>query len=201
MCIKSVKNLKFRLCLFWVKITSGNAFPYLRVFGCARKMHFSEMLFSWPVNGYKLISVFILPSNTHFPENTERVEWEGDAPTRRERERERKNQENPEVPDSDHRPWPRCTPKSIVIDPDRRPRPRCWIVLDPDRRPRSRRTLKPIVLKPDRCPRSRSRLSLNPIGFARSRLSSNPVATGLWIFFSGCYLCFWIEEWDYIFVW
>ena len=63
-----------RLCLFWVKITSGNAFPYLRVFGCARKMHFPEMLFSWPVNGCKLISVFILPSNTHFPENTERAE-------------------------------------------------------------------------------------------------------------------------------
>ena len=188
MCIKSVKNLQFRLCLFWVKITSGNAFPYLRVFGCARKMHFSEMLFSWPVNGYKLISVFILPSNTHFPENTERVEWEGDAPTRRERERE-------EEPRKPRRAWLRSSsltalhPKSIVIDPDRRPWPRRWIVLDPDRCPRSRRTPKPIVLKPDRCPRS------------RSRLSSNPVATGLWIFFSGCYLCFWIEEWDYIFVW
>ena len=57
---------RFRLCLFWVKITSGNAFLYLRVFGCAWKMHFPEMLFSWPVLGCKLISLFILPSNTIF---------------------------------------------------------------------------------------------------------------------------------------
>ena len=47
------------------------------------------MLFSWTVNGCKLIAVFILPSNSHFPENRERVEGEGDAPARRERERER----------------------------------------------------------------------------------------------------------------
>ena len=46
------------------------------------------MLFSWTVNGCKLIAVFILPSNSHFPENRERVEGEGDAPARRERERE-----------------------------------------------------------------------------------------------------------------
>ena len=70
----NIYRLTRRLCLFWVKITSGNVFPYLRVFGCTRKMHFPEMLFSWPVNGCKLISVFILPSNTHFPENTERAE-------------------------------------------------------------------------------------------------------------------------------
>ena len=66
----------FRLCLFWVKITFENAFPYLRVFGCAWKMHFPEMVFSWPCVGCKLISVFILPSNTIF--------WK----TERERERE-----------------------------------------------------------------------------------------------------------------
>ena len=35
-----------RLCLFWVKITSGNAFSYLQVFSCAWKMHFPEMVFS-----------------------------------------------------------------------------------------------------------------------------------------------------------
>ena len=72
-----------------MKSIFGNAFPYLRVFGCARKMHFPEMLFSWPLNGCKLIFVSILPSNSHFPENTERAEWEGDAPARRERERGR----------------------------------------------------------------------------------------------------------------
>ena len=36
-----------------------------------------------------MISVSILPSNSHFPENRERAEGEGDAPARRERERER----------------------------------------------------------------------------------------------------------------
>ena len=59
----------------------------------------------------------------------------------RERERERKNPENPKEPDSDRCPRPRCTPKPIVLDPDRRPQPRRWIVLDPDRRPRSRSRL------------------------------------------------------------
>ena len=78
-----------RLCLFWVKSISENAFPYLRVFGCARKIHFPEMLFSWPVNGCKLVSVFILPSNSHFSKNRERAKGEGDAPARKERERER----------------------------------------------------------------------------------------------------------------
>ena len=58
--------MKLWLCLFWMKITFGNAFPYLRVFGCTWKMHFPEMVFSWPCFGCKLISVFILPSNTIF---------------------------------------------------------------------------------------------------------------------------------------
>ena len=88
---KMLKTMKiqwrFRLCLFWVKSISGNAFPYLWVFGCARKMHFPEMLFRRPVNGCKLISVFILPSNSHFLENRERAKGEGDAPARRERGR------------------------------------------------------------------------------------------------------------------
>ena len=78
---------RFRLCLFWVKSISGNAFLYLWVFGCARKMHFPEMLFRRPVNGCKLISIFILPSNSHFLENRERAKGEGDAPARRERGR------------------------------------------------------------------------------------------------------------------
>ena len=154
MCIKSVKNLQFRLCLFWVKITSGNAFPYLRVFGCARKMHFSEMLFSWPVNGYKLISVFILPSNTHFPENTERVEWEGDAPTRRERERE----EEPRKPRSAwlrsssltalhpkiDRHRPRSSSPTASLD---RPRPRSLssIAISPVVEPNRLRAISPVV--------------------------------------------------------
>ena len=30
----------FRLCLFWVKITSGNAFPEMRLFGWSGKFYF-----------------------------------------------------------------------------------------------------------------------------------------------------------------
>ena len=82
-----MKPNQLRLCLFWVKITFGNAFPYLQVFGCAWKMHFPEMVFSWPCVGCKLISVFILPSNTIFRKiERERAEWEWDR-GRRERER------------------------------------------------------------------------------------------------------------------
>ena len=55
-------------------------------------MHFPEMLFSWPLNECKLISVSILPSNSHFPENRERAKGEGDAPARRERKRERERE-------------------------------------------------------------------------------------------------------------
>ena len=32
-----------RLCLFWVKITSGNAFPEMRLFGCSGKFYFPEI--------------------------------------------------------------------------------------------------------------------------------------------------------------
>ena len=158
--------LNLRLCLFWVKSISRNAFPYLRVFGCARKMHFPEMLFSWPLNGCKLISVSILPSNSHFSENTERAEWEGDAPACREREREREREEEPRRAQLRSSSLTASHPKTDR-PPDRRPRPHCWIVLDPDCRPRSRRLSgKPIVLEPHRCPRSRSHLSSNPVAIA-----------------------------------
>ena len=112
--------------MFWVKSIFGNAFPYLRVFGCARKMHFPEMLFSWPLNGCKLIFVSILPSNSHFPENTERAEWEGDAPARRERERGR-TQKSPTqiiVPDR-VAPQNRSSSTQIVV-PDCVAFPKNW---------------------------------------------------------------------------
>ena len=116
-----------------MKSISGNAFPYLRVFGCARKMHFPEMLFSWPLNGCKLISVSILPSNSHFLENTERAEWEGDTPARREREREeepkrarlRLSSPTASHPKTDH---PRPRSSSPIASPFRkidRPRVAC----------------------------------------------------------------------------
>ena len=100
------------------------------------KNAFSEkMLFSWPLNGCKLISVSILPLNSHFLKKTQRELSERETCPRAERERERKNLEEL---DSDHRPRPHRTPKPIVLDPNRRPRPHRWIVLDPDCRPRSR---------------------------------------------------------------
>ena len=98
----------FRKCFsvftgVWLRTENAffeNAFPYLRVFGYARKMHFPEMLFSWPLNGCKLISVSILPSNSYFPENRERAEGEGDAPAHRERERDRERKKREGTIDS-----------------------------------------------------------------------------------------------------
>ena len=179
-------NWYLRLCLFWVKSISGNAFPYLRVFGCARKMHFPEMLFSWPLNGCKLISVSILPSNSHFPENTKRAEWEGDAPARRERKREeepRRARLRSSSPTASHpktdRPRPRSSSPTASLD---RPRPRSLsLIASPfwkTDHPRTR-SLNQIVLEPVVEP-SRDR---NTNRLRRSRLSSNPVATELWIFF------------------
>ena len=40
--------LKLRLCLFWVKITSGNAFPEMRLFGWFGKFYFPEIEIRWP---------------------------------------------------------------------------------------------------------------------------------------------------------
>ena len=192
--------LNLRLCLFWVKSISRNAFPYLRVFGCARKMHFPEMLFSWPLNGCKLISVSILPSNSHFPENTERAEWEGE----RERVRERKNPKNPKEPDSDRRPRPRRTPKPIVLQivvPDRIAGSSSTQIVVPDHVafPENRSSSNHIVVL-DRdlaCHRTQSRSQHQ----SASEISLVVEPSRDWImnffFFSGCYLCFWIKEWDY----
>ena len=41
------KNLKFRLCLFGVKITSRNAFPEMRLFGWSEKFYFPEIEIRW----------------------------------------------------------------------------------------------------------------------------------------------------------
>ena len=126
-----------------MKSIFGNAFPYLQVFGCARKMHFPEMLFSWPLIGCKLISVSILPSNSHFPENRERAEGEGDAPARTERERERKKREGTIGSPSDFESvrLRRSTLRTQITNPDREPRS-----IAPQNRSSS--TPKPIVLPP-----------------------------------------------------
>ena len=36
-------SFQFRLCLFWVKIISGNAFPEMRLFGSSGKFYFPEI--------------------------------------------------------------------------------------------------------------------------------------------------------------
>ena len=143
---------RFRLCLFWVKSISGNAFLYLWVFGCARKMHFPEMLFRRPVNGCKLISIFILPSNSHFLENRERAKGEGDAPARRERGRR-------------ERGW--LVHRSTSNPFDFAFTPIAIAVAAPIRRPRSRTQI--------RHPRSRSRLRADR-NHSRSTDSSSPIA-------------------------
>ena len=109
-------------------------FTFLRVFGCARKMHFPEMLFSWPLNGCKLISVSILPSNRNFPENRERAEGEEDAPARKERERERERGRR-ERGRSVRRPTSNPFDFAVQLC---EPRSRTPIVANPDREPRSR---------------------------------------------------------------
>ena len=139
-----------------MKSIFGNAFPYLRVFGCAQKMHFSEMLFNWPLNGCKLIFVSILPSNSYFPENRERAEGEGDAPAHRERERERERGRR-ERGRLVHRPTSNPFDFAVRLRPLTSPfdftfAPITIAVAAPIRRPRSRtqirRTPKLIVLDP-----------------------------------------------------
>ena len=220
-----------RLCLFWVKITSGNAFPYLRVFGCAWKMHFPEMVFSWPCVRCKLISIFILPSNTIFRKTErerererERAEWEWD---RGSRERERAHPSG--QPSSSQRDRtqkeiePRAQSCSTTTSPfnfDFTVRLRIAWIAPFDFAVRLRLRLR---LRADRN-RSRSTDSSSPITnpdssspiaivAPQNRLSSTPkpivlplfLLLSIWpdydFFFPGFYLCFWIEGWNYIFVW
>ena len=45
---RSVLSLFVRLCLFWVKITFGNAFSKMRLFGWSGKFYFLEIEIRWP---------------------------------------------------------------------------------------------------------------------------------------------------------
>ena len=199
--------LKLTLCLFWVKITSENAFPYLPVFGCAWKMHFPKMVFSWPCVGCKLISVFILPSNTIFRKiEKERAEWEWD---RGRRERERAHPSGQPSSGQRDRTQKEIEPRlcrrrstssfnfTLRLRRSTSPfdfafAPIAIAVAAPIRRPRSRTQI--------RRPRSRSSLTPKPIVLLLFLLLS------IWpeydfFFFPGFYLCFWIEGWNYLFVW
>ena len=44
----SFLEMSLRLCLFLVKITSGNAFPEMRLFGWSGKFYFPEIEIRWP---------------------------------------------------------------------------------------------------------------------------------------------------------
>ena len=53
LCILLIKKCALRsfcnrMCLFWVKIISGNAFPKMRLFGWSGKFYFPEIEIRWP---------------------------------------------------------------------------------------------------------------------------------------------------------
>ena len=163
-------------------------FTFLRVFGCAQKMHFPEILFSWPLNGCKLISVSILPSNRNFPENRERAEGEEDAPAHRERERERGRRERGR---SVRRPTSNPFDFAVRLREPRSRTPRETRsrapIANPDREPLANPDREPLA-NPDREPRSQHRFVV-PDRESRSvapqnRSSSTPKPIVLPPFFS-----------------
>ena len=100
----------------------------------------------------------------------------------REREETELRQTQKPTPTNPENPRP-----SLFVTPIEPPARSLHPSTDPPKTDRSCRTPKLIVLDPktDRPPSLPSSLNL----------------TGLWFFFSGFYLCFWIEEWNYIFIW
>ena len=127
-----------------------------------------------------------------FSENRERAEWEGDAPARREREREREREEEPRKP---KRARLRLSSPTASHPKTDHPRPRSSSLTASLDRPRPRSS-SPIAISPSR--RLRSQHWLASHDFASCRTQSRPDYE---FFFSRFYLCFWIEEWNYIFVW
>ena len=82
-------NLEFRLRLFWVKITSGNAFPEMRLFGWTEKFYFPEIEIRWPKkkafdHGNAFTLLFSLQSISE--------KWEREKERARARERRRSSQ-------------------------------------------------------------------------------------------------------------
>ena len=80
---------RFRLCLFWVKITSGNAFPEMRLFGWSGKFYFPEIEIRWPKkkafdHGNAFTLLFSLQSISE--------KWEREKERARARERRRSSQ-------------------------------------------------------------------------------------------------------------
>ena len=89
MCWRGSECILFRLCLFWVKITSGNAFPKMRLFGWSGKFYFPEIEIRWPKkkafdHGNAFTLLFSLQSISE--------KWEREKERARARERRRSSQ-------------------------------------------------------------------------------------------------------------
>ena len=110
----SVMKLLFRLCLFWVKITSGNAFPEMRLFGWSGKFYFPEIEIRWPKKKKPLTTEIIL--HFYFPfkvflEN----EWERERESVRARSRSLIRADRDLVGKHSSRRWSR---RDRVVDRD-----------------------------------------------------------------------------------
>ena len=79
-------SFSLRLCLFWVKIISGNGFPEMRLFGWSGKFYFPEIEIRWPKknafdHGNRFTLLFSLQSISE--------KWEREKVRERERARAR----------------------------------------------------------------------------------------------------------------
>ena len=177
------------------------------------------MVFSWPCVGCKLISVFILPSNTIF----RKIEREREL-SESEIEEEEKGREH--TPPASQAPAREIAPRKRSSPEHRADRLR---IAPFDFAVRRRRSTSPfdfailLRLRTDR-DRNRSTDSSSPIVnpnlsspiaivTPQNQSSSTPkpivlllfLLLSIWpnydFFFPGFYLCFWIEGWNYIFVW
>ena len=93
--VRSTEVKRLRLCLFWVKMTSENAFSEMRLFGWFGKFYFSEIEIRWPKknafdHGNHFTLLFSLQSISE--------KWERE----RERARTREEASNAISPSRDH---------------------------------------------------------------------------------------------------
>ena len=160
-----------RLCLFWVKITSGNAFPEMRLFGWSGKFYFPEIEIRWPKkkafdHGNHFTLLFSLQSIFG--------KWERERERERARNRDLQSAISPSLIaiSSPRCRWSRSRLREIASDRDR------------DRR----RDLAKIAISPSRdCAVDRD------LGSWSTARSSDGVQCRRWWFFPGLWLVFfWI---------
>ena len=171
--------------------------------------------------GCKMISVFILPSNTIFRKTKRELSEREIAPARRERERERERKKRPNLEtDSDEPRKPKtelvrradCTTVEIVAPQHRSTQNQSFLSHPKTDRPRPRFVVpdRDLAFAPITIAAPRRAISPSPpphdLASCRTQsplsLPSSLNLTRLWFFFfSGFYLCFWIVGWNYVFVW